>query len=140
MSEQRPLARKIKSQRRKTLYKLITLVGMVVLVFVSIALGKEVYRRHQINQEIDAVKQDIEELERKNHEMQALVDYLNTDSFKEIQARQNLGLQKEGEVAVAVEPGIAVDDEDQGSTFVSDKNAKEVSNGKKWWNYFFAMK
>ncbi|NQU99489.1 MAG: septum formation initiator family protein, partial [Parcubacteria group bacterium] len=99
MSE-RPLARKIKSQRRKTLYKLITLVGMVVLVFVSIALGKEVYRRHQINQEIDAVKQDIEELERKNHEMQALVDYLNTDSFKEIQARQSLGLQKEGEVAV----------------------------------------
>ncbi len=139
MSE-RPLARKIKTQRRRTLYKLITLVGMVVLIFVSIALGKEIYRRYQINQEIDTVKQQIEELERKNHEMQALVDYLNTDSFKEIQARQNLGLQKDGEVAVAVEPGLAADDEDQGSTFKSDENAQEISNGKRWWNYFFALK
>jgi cell division protein FtsB len=139
MSE-RPLARKIKSQKRKTIYKLITLVGMVVLIFVSIALGKEIYRRYQINQEINVVKQEIEELERKNHEMQALVDYLNTDSFKEIQARQNLGLQKEGEVAVAVEPGLPADDEDLSSTFESSENTEEISNGKKWWKYFFAMK
>lgn len=137
---ERPLTRKLKAQKRKTFYKFVTLVGFVFLVFVSIALGKEIYRRHQINQEIEKTKLQIEELERKNHELQALIDYLNTDSFKEIQARQNLGLQKDGEVAVAVEPGVVTSSDDQGSSFESSDSAEDSSNARKWWNYFFAMK
>jgi cell division protein FtsB len=137
---ERSLARKAKSKKRKTFFKFFTLMGLVLLVFVSVALGKEVYRRHQISQEIDEAKQEVESLEKKNFELQALIDYLNTDSFKEIQARQNLGLQKEGEMAVAIEPGIASAAENQGSTFESAGEVKEVSNFKKWWKYFFAAK
>lgn len=137
---ERPLARKIKARRRKTIYKLVTLIGLILLVFVSIALGKEIYRRYQINQGIDELKQEVDSLERRNYELQALVDYLNTDSFKEIQARQNLGLQKKGEVAVAVEPGVAISSKDQGSTFASSEETKKISSPKKWWNYFFAAK
>lgn len=137
---ERSLARKEKLKKRKTFFKFFTLIGLVLLVFVSVALGKEVYRRHQITQEIDKAKQEVESLEKKNHELQALIDYLNTDSFKEIQARQSLGLQKEGEMAVAIEPGIAASYEDQGSTFESSEEVKEASNLKKWWKYFFSAR
>lgn len=122
------------------IFKLITFVGIIVLILVSIALGKEIYRRYQINQEIKTVKSEIETLQKKNQELQALVDYLNSDYYKEIQARQNLGLQKPGEQAVAIE--AAPTTENAASTGISKvatsaEPARELSNTEKWWKYFF---
>lgn len=127
-----------KIRKKRLIFKFLTLIGLVLLVFVSVALSKEIYRRYQINQEIKKVKQEIEKLEKKNKELSALIDYLNTDSFKEIQARQNLGLQKEGETAVAIEPGLAHEVEQE--TFFETDEEKQISNPRKWWNYFFATR
>jgi cell division protein FtsB len=132
-------AEKSKIKKKRMIFKFLTIFGFIILIFVSIALGKEIYRRYQINQEIKKVKEEIEDLEKKNRELQALIDYLNTDSFKEIQARQNLGLQKEGEQAVAIEPGLFTPSEKNEATFESN-NTKESSNARKWWDYFFAPK
>lgn len=129
------MVRKSKFRRKETLIKLATFVGFIVLVFASIGLGKEIYRRYQINQEIKKVKEEIERLEKRNKELQALVDYLNTDSYKEIQARQNLGLVKEGEVAVAIEP--APSNSDQKKATYEVENQENISNPRSWWNYFF---
>lgn len=131
------LIEKGKAKKKRIIFKFLTIIGFIALVFVSIALGKEIYRRYQINQEIKKAKDEIEDLEKKNRELQALIDYLNTDSFKEIQARQNLGLQKEGETAVAIEPGIFASSEKNETTFESN-NVEESSNLRRWWNYFFA--
>jgi cell division protein FtsB len=133
------IGEKGKSKRKRIIFKSLTLIGIILLVVVSIALGKEIYGRHQINQEIEKAKHEIEDLERKNYELQALIDYLNTDSFKEIQARQNLGLQKEGETAVSIEPGISLPSQNQEITFESGE-VKESSNPRRWWDYFFAPK
>lgn len=96
--------------------KLILIIGFILLALISVALTKELMRKHKVNQEIELVKEEIDRLERKNEELAALVDYLNTDSFKEIQARQSLNLQKEGETAVAItdpaDPAQAVEDRD----------------------------
>lgn len=127
-----------KAKKRRMIFKLLNVVGFIALIFVSIALGKEIYRRYQINQEIKKAKQEISDLEKKNHELQALIDYLNTDSFKEIQTRQNLGLQKEGETAVAIEPGIFAAQESNNEVTFESNNIKESSNIRKWWDYFFA--
>lgn len=128
------------STKKGFIFKLITFIGIIVLILVSIALGKEIYRRYQINQEIKTVKSEIETLQKKNKELQVLVDYLNSDSYKEIQARQNLGLQKPGEQAVAIE--AAPTTEGAISTGDSTKIAtaeptKNLSNPEKWWKYFF---
>lgn len=126
----------MKDKKRGIFFKLITFVGFVILIFVAIALGKEIYRRYQINQEIKGVKDEIERLEKRNRELQALVDYLNSDSYKEIQARQNLGLQKPDEQAVAVQP--APPNLDIAAQTASAKEEKKnLSNPEKWWNYFF---
>lgn len=125
-------------KKRGIIFKLFTLAGFVLLIFVSLALGKEIYRRYQINQEIKSVEDEIERLEKRNKELQALVDYLASPSYKEIQARQNLGLQKPGEQAVAVEPAPAASAQDNQNP--AEPKEENLSNPHRWWNYFFEPK
>ena len=98
-------------------------------------------RKHQVNQEIQMVKEEIEQLERRNNELSALVEYLDTESFKEIQARQSLNLQKEGETAVAIKEAHKVPDteaENSNKALEAEKEAQsKKSNIVKWWEYFF---
>lgn len=127
--------RNVKNKKRGIIFKLIIFIGFVILIFVALALSKEIYRRYQINQEIKSIKEEIERLEKRNQELQALVDYLNSDSYKEIQARQNLGLQKPGEQAVAVQP--APPNLDVEAQTLNHEEEKNLLNPQKWWNYFF---
>lgn len=107
--------------------------GLAFLVFVSVGLSKEVLRRHQINKEIEKVQKEVEELEKKNQELSSLVDYLSTESFREVQARRELGFQKEGETAISIQS-----QESKGEEVKEGEQEEEISNPKKWWNHFFA--
>lgn len=127
----------MRNKKQGIIFKLITFAAFVILVFITVALSKEIYRRYQINQEIQSVKNEIERLQKRNQELQALVDYLNSDSYKEIQARQNLGLQKPGEQAVAVQPPPP--NEEIKAVSPSPNPQENLSNPEKWWNYFFAQ-
>ncbi|EKE13972.1 MAG: hypothetical protein ACD_12C00726G0003, partial [uncultured bacterium] len=76
--------------------------------------------------------------EHRNQELNNLINYLQTDAYKEIQARKQLGLQKEGEVAISIQsdltkPEISPENSD-------DDNMTEIkSNPRKWWDYFFQL-
>ncbi|MBU1178693.1 septum formation initiator family protein [Patescibacteria group bacterium] len=132
-------------QRRKTIWQSKSFVralmasGLVLIIFTSFGLGKEIVRRKEINQEIETTKKEIESLEKKNKELAQMIEYIETDSFKEIQARQNLGFQKEGEVAVSIETNSGDYQRDNSTTFASPP-AIDPSNPKRWWRYFFAAK
>jgi len=75
--------------RQKAFVRLLMMGGFLLIIFTSFGLGKEIVRRQKINQEIDDTKKNIESLEKKNKELAQMIEYLETDSFKEIQARQN---------------------------------------------------
>lgn len=124
--------------------KFVFLASLITLIFISVAFSKELYRKYMVRQEIEKVKGEVEELERRNKELTYLIDYLETDSFKELQARQSLGLVHQGETAVAVESGTGESGE-ANPEVASEQNAAEGitlevvdSNPKKWWRYFFA--
>jgi len=113
----------------------------VVLVLLSISLGKEVYRSYQINQEISSVRADIAQLQQKNAELAHVIDYFKTDSYQEKEARQKLNLQKPGETAVAIPPAKANEtDQDKIASAQAkvDHPDDNSSNAEKWWNYFFS--
>lgn len=114
--------------------RLLIFVGLILMVFFSISLGKEMYRKYQINKEITAVQEEINSLEQENQEMRDLIEYLNTNSFKEIQARQQLGLQKEGEQAIAIQ---SAPEEIQNVAGEEEAIEEEQTNTMKWWSYFF---
>ncbi|MDD3887367.1 MAG: septum formation initiator family protein [Patescibacteria group bacterium] len=121
---------------KKWSLRLITVTGLVFVIFIAMGLVRELVNRYMVNQEIEKIQAEINTLERKNKELGGLVDYLNTDAFKEIQARQNLGMQKDGETAVSIE---SLPDNMNSVVELSQDNSdqKNKLNIEKWWNYFF---
>jgi len=115
--------------------KTVLIIGLVILVFLSIALGKELLRRYEINQEISGLEEEIAQLEQKNLDLDDLMVYFDTNSFTEKEARQKLGLQKEGETMVIIGENLNSNQEIVVET--SQSTAAQSANPEKWWNYFF---
>ncbi len=134
-----------KTWLHKFLSSKIVLAGsLILLLLISIALGKAVYRRHQIQKEIAQIKAEITQAEGQKKELEQLIAYLATDAFKEKMARQKLNLQRSGETVVAIPVprkeeesllGITAGDDNLASAPI---NGQKIPNPRKWWNYFFA--
>ena len=108
--------------------------GLAMAVFLGVALGKETYRKYQIQKEIDSLQQEAEEVNEKNQELKRLIEYCQTDAYKELEARKKLGLQKEGEKVVIIKP--TPENYLQGISNLESAENKDDSNPRKWWGYF----
>ncbi|MBI2426468.1 MAG: septum formation initiator family protein [Candidatus Kerfeldbacteria bacterium] len=117
--------------------KLVVLGGAIIVVLFGVAVTKELLRRYEINKEITALEQQAAELESRQQELSGLIEYFQSDAFKEREARERLGLQREGE-SVVVLPNI---ESTQTGTIAGDRTIvseqKNQSNMRKWWDYFF---
>ena len=123
--------------------RLLLFAALLVLIGVAISFSKVTYKRYQLRKEIERLKTQIENLEKRNQEFSSLVEYLKSESFLEKEAREKLNLKKEGEEVVVMPPKIGEDREtNQGE--INEKQAtstqeipKTESNFLKWWRYFF---
>lgn len=119
-------------------FKLFILISVAIIIFLGANLGREFYRKYQIQKEIDSLKGDIDSLEKNNYKLSQLIEYCETDEYKEAQARKRFNLGKEGEnLTVMIEPN---GNEIEVETEKKINSSEEPSNCKKWWNYFFAAK
>ena len=117
-------------------FKMFVLASVLIVIFLGTNLGKEFYRKYQIQKEIDSLKEDINSLEGNNYKLSQLIDYCETKEYKEAQARERFNLGKEGEnLVIMIEPDNS---DDKIEKKVDD--GKELPNYRKWWNYFFAAK
>jgi len=65
-----------------------------------------------------------------------LIEYLNTEEFREKEARLQLGLRKPGESVVVV-PNTA--EADEASISDLNKTSENLSNWQRWLKYLFAI-
>ncbi len=88
-------------------------------------------KRYKIKKEIDMLENEINDLNKQNNELTELIEYLNTLSFKEKEARLKLGLQKEGEKTVIITSPY--------SELKTEEEKKDLTpaNIFKWLDYFF---
>ena len=120
---------------------LFFLAGLGVLVAIGISLGKETYRKRQIQKEVEELQSEIQKINHENSELSNLISYLSTQGFQEKEAREKLNLQKENEKMVVLkknpEPqnGERPENNPQNSPSSSEKMDP---NWKKWLNFFFA--
>lgn len=106
-------------------------VFVVLLLFFSFSLLREVKNKSKIKAEILSLEQDITKLDSDNEKLQSLIDYLKTDEYAELAAKEKLGMKKEGEKVILV-----TENEDELVRSVSVEN-RPSSNLQLWWNYFF---
>lgn len=109
---------------------------------IGISLGKETYRKRQIQKEIEGLQADIQKMNQENSELSNLISYLSTSEFQEKEAREKLNLQKENEQMIVLkkdlEPAQASPEDVREIYPATEENTKP--NWKKWLTYFFSKK
>ena len=118
------------------------LAGLAVLVLIGISLGKEVYRKRQIQKEIEGLQSQISQMGQQNGDMENLISYLSSTDFQEKQAREKLNLQKSDEKMIVLRKDVVQPDSQPPNTAVNPQAPPEDNspNWQKWWKYFFAAK
>ncbi|MFH0907078.1 MAG: septum formation initiator family protein [bacterium] len=115
---------------------------VLILIVLSVNLGRESYRKYQLTKEIDNFRTEIERLEGRKQQLASLMEYFKDDSYLEREARLKFNLKKPGEKVVVLSEKL--DSNIQENTevvipptdrFVS--NDAETTNYWEWWKYFF---
>lgn len=110
----------------------------MLLVFGYLVLGsvKLVIENYRVNQDTKRLETELSQLEQHNLELQSLLAYYRTESYKEKEARARLNFQKPGERLVVVPQPT---DEEPSITQPSTETQPPTppSNPRQWWNYFF---
>lgn len=107
-----------------------------LFVLVTFGVVREAVRQYELNRDIKALEDEIAQLETHNNDLNGLISYLHTDTYKERRARESLGFVKPGEnVVVVPEKDVIIIDETTGE--VLGVAAEDSSNFTKWINYFF---
>ncbi|RJO59495.1 septum formation initiator family protein [Candidatus Parcubacteria bacterium] len=115
----------------------IVVFEILVIVFLLVGITKEVVRRVALKQEISALEKQITELEAQNRSLGEYVASINTESFREREARKRLNLQKPGETLLILPE---TEDLANPSPGLSSAETTEpgMSNPTRWWRYFFS--
>lgn len=111
---------------------------VVGAMFAVVAFGvvREAIRQYQLNQDIGKLEQEIASLESRNQDLNQLIRYLHTDSYKERRARESLGLARPDENVVVV-PDRVTENTDETSQEVKGESTEQLSNVDRWIRYFF---
>ncbi len=103
---------------------------VLILLYAGFALTKTLWQSYRMSRQINSLEDEIARLEERKRELQNLITYYKTDSYKEKEARRRLGYQKPGERVLIVVP---------------QKEAKEEPlpqppkpNWRIWWEFFFS--
>lgn len=109
-------------------------IGGLVLLLAVLGLNeyKQYSQRRAIQKEIQSIIAQGDELQAKNRQLSDSLNYLNTNSYKERLARQQLNLKKEGEIVVNF---ANLNSPPQNADAPSLNGPKQ--NALKWWKYFF---
>lgn len=132
--------------KKKNIFKKIFFSGFFIpLVIILLAiLGNALFKKYNenqaINSDLERLKNEIESLEKNNQDLDHLLEYFSSNFFMEKEAREKLGLKKEGEKVVIVDTGRNYPGEEVGLREVKKSSANPKAEEflpKKWWDYFF---
>jgi len=105
---------------------------LIFLLLAVISLSQNIINLVNRGLVLEQEKTDLEALKKEKQRLEAELDYMKTGGFLEKEARDNLGLVKEGETVVILpsESGDGRDGAQQGDN-------QGIPNWKQWWQLFF---
>lgn len=134
----------MKDMEKITNHKLFLFLkkGFIYLVFiyVLIILVRAIWINWTLKKEVDKIKADIVLLQNQNKDLNNLIVYYQSDSFRELEARQILDLKLPDETVVIV-PVKKFDDYqteiNNDRKIISKSSEDNMPNWKAWWRYIF---
>lgn len=110
--------------------KLAIVALCALLFFLSVIKFKQFQAQAGINKLKNNLLQQQSLGQKKNHDLQDTLNYLNSDNFKDQVARQQLNLQKQGELVYNFTESSA-------TATAQAVGFGEQSDPKLWWQFFF---
>lgn len=123
---------------------IVTALGILILAVIALGLIKNIRHFFSAKQEINQIKNEINRLEKKNREVDNLVDYLNSKEFLEEEARLKFDLRQPNEQIIVVKTAASTSSNDSPAGSVFDlptikKTKTAIShNPSLWFKYFFS--
>ncbi|PIR93202.1 hypothetical protein COT99_01930 [Candidatus Falkowbacteria bacterium CG10_big_fil_rev_8_21_14_0_10_43_10] len=124
--------------------KFFSALALFIIILIAFPLVKKINQQRILNREIKELEEEVARVDNKNEDLRELIDYLNSDSFAEKEARVNLDMRKPGEkVVIFKDDGASDANKSEVETVFNipglDKGAEQVkkTNSQKWRAYFF---
>jgi cell division protein FtsB len=111
--------------------KFVTVMLMICFSAVAYITGDLYMQKVQVDSEIAKLDQQARELSDSNDSLSELIKYMNTQEYKEKEAREKLNLKRPGEQVVVLPSP------DDGKVIGANTDTEQLSNPRKWLNYFF---
>lgn len=130
----------LSEEEMSNLQKLITnkwfiILGSGFIVLILIVQFRQYQTKREVQKEIDNLSKQADQLQKNNQDLQSMIAYLKTDSYKEKAAREQLSLRKEGETVYSFSDNTAQPPTPE--QIAEAEKIKNQGNPSKWWNYFF---
>lgn len=129
----------INKSTRNLSFRFIILIAFLVMFYSGYKLLHQTYKYNQINVEITQLQSEIERLNQDNQNLTELINYLQTDNFKEKEAREKLNLIKEGEHLVLVKEKDSPTNSQLPEQQKMAQVVVERPNYYWWWHYYFSL-
>ena len=110
------------------------LILIIIFSFGSIFI-KKYDENKNIDNDLENLKTEIENLEKDNEDLGNLIEYFNSSFFVEKEAREKLGLKKDGEKVMVIKNTNNYEgykDSPNLNNKITDKSLPLI-----WWGYFF---
>lgn len=124
----------------------ILFLGISAALLVASALifmtGYGKYAKNkEIEREIEDLKRQAEQISGEKDSLAERIAYLQTQEFKEREAKEKLNLKKPDEAVVIIKPSVQGDETSRDADVSPAKEPEkpELSNRMKWWNHFFSV-
>lgn len=116
---------------------LAKIIILAVVAYILFGIGKSIWKNWKVNQTIKNSEDSINALEEKNNYLKNQLVYMQTDVYKELEARSRLGLKKPDEKMILVPENT---NSKKNTIQKSNNTTGEVSienlpNPTKWWKY-----
>jgi len=106
-------------------------------LYLIFLLGRAIYFNFRVKQRITAVETDIKELKTEIARLNNRITYYQTETFRELEARRQLGLKKPGEIVVSLPENSDEEQSTGGRKGIQEEELPEKPNYVKWWEYLF---
>jgi len=111
-----------------------SLIIFGIIIYLFVVVGRTVYTNYNSNKDIQKQEDEVAALELGLNDLQNSINYYQTNSFKEKEAREKLGYKAPGENVIS----LPIDQENEKSSDISLGEVQiKTPNYRYWWEYFF---